>query len=160
MNRQKISAFAPDDEARFWSKVDKRSPSECWLWLAALTPGGYGRFSLRGTLLTASRVAYKLSHGAVPDELDVLHSCDVRACCNPAHLRVGTAADNARDREGRNRHRHPGRPKAWRKLAPDTVRLIRSQAQLYSTREHARRHNLSYDAMRKVLNFITYKEVV
>jgi hypothetical protein len=27
----------------------------------------------------------------------VLHRCDVKACCNPAHLYLGTRADNARD---------------------------------------------------------------
>lgn len=37
-------------------------------------------------------------------EIMVLHSCDNPTCINPNHLRIGTAKDNAQDREKRGRH--------------------------------------------------------
>jgi AraC-like DNA-binding protein len=50
------------------------------------------------------RLAWALANKAVPPlGMHVMHSCDRPACVNPAHLTVGTAADNQRDcsRKGR-----------------------------------------------------------
>jgi hypothetical protein len=90
-------------EERFWAKVDKRGVEECWEWRASRTHGGYGRFRTPQTHLQAHRVAWELTIGAIPEGLDVLHSCDNRPCCNPAHLFLGTDLDNARDRMSKGR---------------------------------------------------------
>lgn len=91
---------------RFWSYVQIGSASECWPWRGAKTSDGYGSFkitSYRG--VTASRVAMILSAGDEPAGLQVLHRCDNPACCNPAHLRFGTVAENMRDKVLRGRAR-------------------------------------------------------
>lgn len=96
---------------RFWAKVDKSAGgSGCWVWTAARGVKGYGCLRVAGRTRTASRLAYELEHGAVlgPREY-VLHSCDNRACVNPAHLRVGTASDNTRDAFERKRTWQPNR---------------------------------------------------
>ena len=33
-------------EERFWSKVDKREPDDCWEWQASLDTRGYGNLGI------------------------------------------------------------------------------------------------------------------
>lgn len=93
------------DVARFWSHVDRLTPDECWPWTAARGRTGYGRFSVggrKGTMRTASRVAYEIQNGPAGDK-HVRHICDNPPCCNPAHLILGDHADNMRDMAARER---------------------------------------------------------
>lgn len=96
---------------RFWAKVAKTdNAADCWPWLGTRHgKGGYGSVkrgpAIAGNAL-AHRIAYTLTHGSIPVGLHVLHRCDNRLCCNPAHLFVGTNADNMRDRDAKGRQRN------------------------------------------------------
>lgn len=104
-----------DPDARFWERVDTSAgPEGCWPWTGSTQGKGHGQV-YRGPCRKsaphkAHRVAWELTHGPIPAGLFVCHHCDNPPCCNPAHLYVGTAADNARDMFARGRARPGGRP--------------------------------------------------
>lgn len=90
--------------AHFWSIAEKRSDG-CWLWIASKDHGGYGRYKVNGVAVRAHRFAFELVNGAIPAGLIVCHRCDVPACVNPAHLFLGSHADNAKDKVQKGRVR-------------------------------------------------------
>lgn len=92
---------------RFWEKVERRGPDDCWEWTAAVNEHGYGVMrpegQRSGPTVKAHRVSLMLA-GVDVDGVVVRHSCDNPPCVNPAHLSVGTMADNSADMVSRDRH--------------------------------------------------------
>lgn len=90
-------------EERFWPKVDVKSPSECWIWKATTT-NGYGKMDVAGRTMRAHEISMWITTGewSTSNE-EVLHSCDVRKCVNPAHLSRGTQKRNWLDAIERRR---------------------------------------------------------
>lgn len=80
---------------RFWPKVDILRADGCWHWVGSIGNSGYGKVSVGRGVMSAHRAAFQLAHGYLPEV--VMHTCDVKRCVNPAHLRAGTYADNTRD---------------------------------------------------------------
>lgn len=92
-------------EERFWPKVAKRGPKECWLWTGAEHGHGYGGISILGQSIPAHRVSWALAHGPVPPGKWVLHRCDTPRCVNPAHLFLGDHQGNMNDMATKGRGR-------------------------------------------------------
>lgn len=113
---QYAAQYAEDFGAHFWARVDRREdPDACWPWTGPRDARGYGRLYIPrsvcetlnvGRTSRAGVVACGLAHGPKPEGPNgpvrsgafmALHSCDNPPCCNPGHLRWGTAADNHAD---------------------------------------------------------------
>lgn len=94
--------FREKEVIRFWSKVDQSGgPDACWPWLGHIGTSGYGVVTITRPNTEpkwmAHRIAYTIAHGQSVGGQHVCHSCDNPPCCNPAHLWLGTDADNRRD---------------------------------------------------------------
>jgi hypothetical protein len=122
---------------RFWGKVDVGQPDECWEWQAGcytdkrvphLPKYGcvYRKIDGVSKYLKAHRVAYESANGAIPEGMQVLHTCDNPPCCNPDHLYLGTPQSNTYDKVSKNRHVYfQGEAHGMAKLNDDDISDIR-----------------------------------
>lgn len=92
----------------------------CWLWTASLRPDGYAQLGSK----PAHRTSFETFVGAIPAGLCVCHRCDQPTCINPAHLFLGTHADNMADKVKKDRHVRGVRAKNH-VITDDLVREIR-----------------------------------
>lgn len=138
---------------RFWEKVDKQSPTDCWNWLATKTGFGYGTIRV-GSLTDGTRrkemthrLSYTMHTGLeIPKGKVVMHSCDNPSCVNPAHLSVGSYAENGKaayDRKRRLPTSGKGEKSHRAILTKDDVSRIRAVGYTKSARELAEEFKVS-----------------
>src|ERR1017187_5880356 len=123
-------------QKRFWSKIEKLHPDDCWLWKCAVNIDGYAVRTIRSAgglyQVRAPQLAWVSEHRTmIPDDKQILHNCiGQRRCCNPGHLRVGTQKENVHDtlRQGRWQY-SKGEFSATHKLTtPEVIEIRRLYA--------------------------------
>lgn len=90
-------------EEKFWKRVSRSGPDECWGWTGSLLPSGYAMFwpdGKAGGKWYAHIYSYVLHGGVIPEGWHVDHvkakGCVSKCCTNPAHLEAVTPAANSR----------------------------------------------------------------
>lgn len=113
----------------------------CWLCTTlAKDHGKYVKIFFNGTNTRLHRVVYKVFIGSVPDDKVIRHKCDNPGCCNPDHLELGTALDNARDMVLR------GRVNKIHKLLSDNEKKAIAGSQK-TIEELAKEYQVSYNTI-------------
>jgi DNA-binding XRE family transcriptional regulator len=153
---------SPPEGASIKERIEGRVAHDtnggCWLWTGGLDQKGYGAIAIKGRPKRAHRVSYETFVGPIPDGLFVCHACDVRACVNPAHLWLGTAADNYEDARKKGRTKNAGA--IWaemqrnsgnrgRKLNAEQVAEVRARPDV-SNAEFARRFGVDRSSIRAI----------
>lgn len=142
---------------RVFSKADVREWDKCWEFRGGTVGNGYAH--VQGVTLYGEYRQYPYGHRTVwavfngrwptPNEV-VQHTCDNPPCVNPAHLIVGTQADNisTRPRSGRWFGMSTG------KLTPAQVAEIRAsnKPQIALAKEF----NVSQSAISNIITGKTY----
>lgn len=152
--------------ARFWSKVSVSPADACWVWLASRVRG-YGQFEVRNGGKrrlndAAHRMAWRIACGEIPAGMFVCHRCDNPPCVNPAHLFLGTPADNAADMRAKGRSTRgrlmpqtgtPGERNARAKLSTADVLAMRSmRGDGLLHREIAARFHVAENTVSRILS--------
>jgi HNH endonuclease len=149
---------------RFWGHVAPISRADgCWIWNG--DPDKYGSFFVNQRSMKAHRFSWEMVNGTVPENMDLLHRCDVPGCVNPAHLFLGTHADNMADMVAKGRRR--GSPADSLRRGERHVRAKLSETQVMalrrgftgSIRAIARNLGVSHRTIRNVLDGKTWTHV-
>lgn len=121
---------------RFMAKV--RKTASCWLWTGAKNGGDnktkkYGMLQENYRMKYAHRWIWEYFNGGIPAGLCVMHTCDNPICVNPAHLKLGTQAENIHDRDAKGRNGNKGR-----EVTQETrEKMSKAQAGRKRTPEHS-----------------------
>lgn len=128
-----------------------RSTAECWAWRQSVRkdrPYGFLFVSVAGKKrgLIPSKCSFIVHGGSIPKPGQVvMHSCDTPSCVNPAHLSLGTHAQNMADAASKGRIIKAPKIHAFTVVA---IRQLRVEG--VSDRAIAVRLNIPRNTVRKI----------
>jgi hypothetical protein len=144
---------------RFLKFYKPGPPDKCWQWTGTIHHRGYGVIGdNKNRQYLAHRLAYEHANGPIPEGLYVCHTCDNPPCCNPAHLFVGTDADNQADKARKGRSTHGAKSRSA-KLTESDVRIIRSLYPGMSQQAIADRFHVNQTIVSDIVRRVTWKRL-
>lgn len=168
----KVNRTTIVDAKKFWKSFEGLEETECWEYKKMLTKAGYGRIWVYPNTVYAHRIAWILTHGAIPKGMLVCHHCDNPPCCNPNHLFLGTAKDNLQDAAAKGRTRHGptlyGTAHPLSKLTEEDVARIRKdytpgipgKRSSTSIKGLAAQYNVAYSLIHRIVRGISWPAVI
>lgn len=153
-----MSRHKPPLREAFDARYRINSETGCWEWSGATSKGGYGQYQVAKfrpsgaetytrKRIYAHRLAWTLHYGDIPSGYEVCHRCDNPPCVNPAHLFLGTHADNQNDMHQKGRSARGSR-QGGSKLTEDAVREI--MASTLPSEVLARRFVVSFQTVNSI----------
>jgi hypothetical protein len=136
--------------------IAAHNSDECLIWPFGKMTGGYGRCYFERGRVRAHRLAFYFTYGRWPAPL-ARHTCDNPPCFNPRHVIEGTDADNAADREKRNRTKK-GEALPQAKLTENQVREIRAECMARIGTEY-RRLAAKYNVSPMLIGMIVRRDI-
>ncbi len=145
-------------QPRMLRRISRTASEQCWEWTGRRDRKGYGRFNVALNVTKfAHRLAWEIEFGPIPVGLCVLHRCDNPPCCNPAHLFLGTVADNNADMRSKGRQAVHERHHAAR-LTMDKAETARTRhAAGESCADLAREFGIHWTTMKEALAGLTWR---
>ncbi len=143
-------------EDRFWKAVRPQSDGGCWLWHGPRDEAGYARMRIGKRKARMHRWSYERFNGPIPEGMFVCHRCDVPGCVNPAHLFLGTMADNVADKVAKRRQA-VGRQSPHAKLTEADILAIREANDTH--RSLGRRYGVTHGIIGKIKRREDWKHV-
>jgi hypothetical protein len=165
--RNRLGRFkiqTPEDNLeKFFSKIAPPNERGCREWQGSRLASGYGQCRIANKCYVASRVAWILAHGPIPDGLFACHRCDNPPCCTPEHLFLGTQDDNMGDCAAKGRIRGNtvccGEINHMAKITNETVLEIRRLSSEMSQQEIARTFGITRANVGQILRRKTWKHL-
>jgi HNH endonuclease len=105
-------------------RLMSQDTDDCIEWPYWRTMWGYGTVWFGGSQEATHRLAFAMTNGSIPEDMNVLHKCDNPPCFNPRHLFLGTGQDNQTDMQNKDRSMF-GIKNSMAKLDDNKVRRIR-----------------------------------
>jgi hypothetical protein len=136
------------EDKRFWKKVNILGENDCWNWLGSKNKDGYGHVGRNKKNITASKYAWNITYGEIPDGMCVLHKCDNPTCVNPNHLYLGTRKQNSKDTKDRNRMGNSGNRLSLKEI--DKIKLMKNQG--ITNKEIGDCFNIAISTIRDIMN--------
>lgn len=144
---------------RFKKKLAPKDKNGCIKWLGWKNDDGYGKFSVNKRYVFAHRYSYELFVADIPKGKCVLHTCDVRDCCSPEHLYIGTQHENNIDAHKRKRRSSLGSKNGYAKLTEKNVVYIKMNLFKYSCAYLSRKFKVSESCIHDIKHGRSWKHI-
>lgn len=141
---------------KFIDMVNFAEVQDCWNFQKTSKSTGYGGLMQNYKQTDSHRISWEVFFGEIPENMCVLHKCDVRSCVNPHHLFLGTRGDNNKDRAMKNRSCHGVQHPLSKLNDTDVENILKSNL---SSKKAAKFWNVSPTLIKNIRNRRTWRHV-